>query len=182
MLEMRSQGWPLLHLARRPNSPWEVGGRELVNGDVLELRLATPSLWLPIWVEGLPRVPVGCLMASNGQVIRIALYPGAVLRWPRRAPDRLRHIAASRVSSSARTAAIEALQTSVFTVLEEPQACLKSVLDLLERHAPYYGAFARQAFAVAYPVEIARIEEISRQRGGPDGEPYRLHPHLSHPR
>lgn len=133
---------------------WRLEERDLAPGDVLELRLSLPQLWLPVWVEGLPRAPVGCLMAANGAVVPVPLFPGTRLRWPTSPVDpRLTLMAHAR----ARSALIHDFSRSFFGAFEDVGKRLDEILTLLERHDRYLSEYCRALFGCMYPEEVAAL-------------------------
>lgn len=71
-----------IHKLVRYSEDWLLDGDELFNGCFLELRLAAPALWLPVWIEGLPAAPVACFAADKRRVVRIEVDEETRARWP----------------------------------------------------------------------------------------------------
>lgn len=137
---------------------WQVGERHLVNGDIMELAIEIPALWLPVWIEGLPGAPAACMTVRQGQVTTIALYPGTRLRWPERASSPL--IATAQLRTQQAT--LRDLRGSFTNRIDDPARLTRDLLQVLEGQSRYLHAFCKETIACVYPDAVRRVEKEVR--------------------
>jgi hypothetical protein len=75
-------GTPIECRREGASTHWFLEGRELTNGDALELRMRGHVGWVPVTVAGLPQRVEVEWTAADGHALRATLSDGVAVRWP----------------------------------------------------------------------------------------------------